>query len=101
MSAIHGAATSMMTEPPVAGVDDEVTNGRRLIVQEQGLDMTGVAVGGMDVIRLDRTATAQMRVVAFVSMQLYLGLDTILRGCGACRGFSVVLTTHVATCAVQ
>jgi hypothetical protein len=47
-----------MPEPPVAGVHNQVANGPGLLVEEQPLYVTDVAIRRFDVILLDRVAAA-------------------------------------------
>src|ERR1035437_1049068 len=68
----------LMTEPPVACVDDEVAYGPGFIINEITADMANVAVHGVNEIFLDRMATAQVRII--VSMpRLFVSFTRILR----------------------
>lgn len=52
-----------MSDPPVAGVDDKVARGPCLVIDEISGDMPDLAVGGCDVVTVDRIATAQKRII--------------------------------------
>ena len=55
-----------MTEPPVARVHDEIVNGPGLIVDEQSLDMSEVAVARVNMKFQNSIATAQVGIVPLV-----------------------------------
>src|SRR5579871_5393243 len=62
---------NLMTEPPVAGVNDHVSNRPGLLVHEQARDVPDFPISGFDAIADDGLTTAQMRILA----SLRLGSD--------------------------
>src|SRR4030095_16823369 len=52
-----------MTAPPVARVDDQVSNRPGVIVDEQILEVADLTVGCFDMVADDRVAAAQMAII--------------------------------------
>src|SRR5664279_4264689 len=57
----------LMAEPPVARVDDQVSNGPGLVVDQHALDVAEIAIAGMYVVFHDRPATAKVGVFTLAS----------------------------------
>ncbi|MEO8767936.1 MAG: hypothetical protein ABI363_06305, partial [Nitrosospira sp.] len=86
-----------MTQPPVAGVHDEVANGPSLGVNEHPVDVTDLAVGRADVISNHCARAAQMGIVATLPVSLCLRLGECglpLSLCCAGRFGTVVIREH-------
>src|SRR5688500_14494015 len=49
--------------PPVAGIDDQVPNGPRLLVDEEVLDVAELAIGRFDAEARHFPSTEQMRTI--------------------------------------
>lgn len=57
----------LVSEPPVTRIDDEVTNRRGFLIDNQSLDMSDIPVGRMHVVPHDRIATAKIRVILLLA----------------------------------
>ena len=72
-----------MTDPPIAGVHDEISNGPGLVIDEQTLHVTDVAIACMKVIEQDRVTTLQMGIIVLAPR--CFGLRIGLLGFGRIR----------------
>ncbi len=52
-----------LSEPPVAGVDDQIANRPLLIINNEVRNMTNIAIASVDVIADDLLGTPQVRIV--------------------------------------
>ena len=73
----------LVTQPPVARVDDHVSNGPGLLIDKQALYVADVTIGRLDVIAHYRSTTAQVGIVILVSRCLSLCISLLcFRLCG-------------------
>ena len=73
----------LVTEPPVAGLHDEIADRLGFIVDEEGLHVPDVAIACPDVILHDRIAAAQVGIVVLTPPRFFpisLGLTVLVSG---------------------
>src|SRR6185437_2545916 len=85
----------LMTEPPVARVHDQVSDGPGVFFNQQALHVTDITVGGLDVIFDDFLTAAQMRIIILVLLRFSRRPGTLrLRLTVFAAGATVPYTRH-------